>query len=104
MDHQARGQLTKHTPKRSPTVATQHIAEDPGNADAALLLLGIAAHDPSRAEFAADRAPLLLEPWAVQAALRRRRGGNRLTDKERDEIQRCTRDPDSLRWPRGTGA
>jgi hypothetical protein len=34
--------------------------------------------------------------------LRRRRGGNRLTDRERDEIRRCTRDPDSLRWPRGT--
>jgi hypothetical protein len=96
--------LAKHAPKPSPTVVTQHIAEDPDNADAALLLLGIAAHDPRRADFAANRAQLLLEPWAVQAALRRRRGSNRLTDKERDEIRRCTRDPDSLRWPRRTGA
>jgi hypothetical protein len=58
--------------------------------------------DPSRAEFGEDQAQLLLEPWAVQAALRRRRGGQRLTDKERDDIRRSTRDPDCLRWPRGT--
>lgn len=61
------------------------------------------APNPARAEFSADRVPLLLELWAAQAALRRRRGGNRLTDTERDEIRRCTRDPDRLRWPRGTG-
>jgi hypothetical protein len=75
---------------------------DPDNADAALLLLGIAAPNPERADIGADPAQLLLEPWAVQAALRRRRGGNRLTDSERDAIRRCARDPDSLRWPRGT--
>ena len=65
------------------------------------MLLGIAAPNPARAEFGNDRAQLLLEPWAVQAALRRRRGGHRLTDRERDEIWRCTRDPDCLRWPGG---
>src|SRR5260370_20966597 len=74
----------------------------PNNEDTALLLLGIAAPNPERADIGAARAQLLLEPWAVQAALRRRRGGNRLTDSERDAIRRCTRDPDSLRWPRGT--
>ena len=62
----------------------------------------VAAPNPARADIGADRAQLLLEPWAVQAALHRRRGGNRLTDRERDEIRRCIRDPDSLRWPRGT--
>jgi hypothetical protein len=51
--------------------------------DAALLLLGITAPDPARAELGENRA-LLLEPWAVQAALRRKRDGQRLTDKERD--------------------
>ena len=81
---------------------------NPDNADAALVLLGIAAPDPARADIGSrahigSRAELLLEPWAVQAALRRRRGGQRLTDQECEEIRRWTRDADSLRWPRGTG-
>jgi hypothetical protein len=94
--------LVKHAPKASRPAVTRHVSPDPDNADAALLLLGIAAPNPARAEFGKDRAQLLLEPWAVQAALRRRRGGHRLTDRERDEIRRCTRDPVCLRWPRGT--
>jgi Family of unknown function (DUF5681) len=94
--------LVKRGPKASRPAITLHISPDPDNADAALQLLGIAAPNPARADIGADRAQLLLEPWAVQAALRRRRGGQRLTDSERDEIRRCTRDPDCLRWPRGT--
>jgi hypothetical protein len=93
--------LAKHRPK-SYRPATSYRSPDPDNVDAALLLLGIAALNPKRAEFVADRTPLLLEPWAVQAALRRRRGGKSLTEDERDTIRRCTRDPDCLRWPRGT--
>jgi hypothetical protein len=38
----------------------------------------------------------------AELAKKRRRGGHRLMDRERDEIRRCTRDPDCLRWPRGT--
>jgi Family of unknown function (DUF5681) len=94
--------FAKNAPKASSPAIMCRISPDPDNADAALLLLGIAAPNPARAEFGNDRAQLLLEPWAVQAALRRRRGGQRLTERERDEIRRCTRDPDSLRWPRGT--
>ena len=94
--------LAKHAPKASRRKIPLLSSPDPDNADAALLLLGIAAADPARADIGADRAQLLLEPWAVQAALRRRRGGQRLTDRERDAIRRCARDPDSLRWPRGT--
>jgi Family of unknown function (DUF5681) len=94
--------LAKQAPKASRPAITRHISPDPDNADTALLLLGIAALNPARADIGADRAQLLLESWAVQAALRRRRGGQRLTDGECDEIRRCTRDPDSLRWPRGT--
>ena len=91
--------LEKNRPKPSQPIrhSTSH---DPDNADAALLLLGIAAHDPARAGLSKDREQLLLEPWAVQAAFRRRRGGKRLTAEERDEVVRCTRDPNSLRWPR----
>jgi hypothetical protein len=76
---------------------------DPDNADAALVLLGIAAPNPAREDMGADRAQLLLEPWAVQAALGRRRGGERLTEKEVNDVRRCARDSDTLRWPRGTG-
>jgi hypothetical protein len=94
--------LEKHAPKASRPAITRHISPDPDNADTALLLLGIAAPNPARAEFGKNRAQLLLEPWAVQEALRRRRGGQRLTEGERSEIRRCTRDPDCLRWPRGT--
>jgi hypothetical protein len=94
--------LAKHAPKTSGPEVTSHISPDPDNADAALLLLGIAAPNPKRAEFGKKRAQLLLEPWTAQAALRRRRGGQRLTDEERNAIRRCTRDPDCLRWPRGT--
>ena len=92
--------LAEHEPK-APGLAINY-SYDSDNADAALLLLGIAAHNPARAGWRKVRAQLLLEPWAVQTALRRRRGGHRLTDKELEEIRRCTRDSDSLRWPRGT--
>jgi hypothetical protein len=92
----------KHAPKASGPAITRHISPDPDNADAALLLLGIAAPNPAHAEFGGGRAQLLLEPWAVQVALHRRRGGERLTDRVCDEIRRCTRDPDCLRWPRVT--
>jgi Family of unknown function (DUF5681) len=74
---------------------------DPDNADAALVLLGVAAPHPVHAK--SGRTALLLEPWAVQAALRRRRGGQRLSEEEIEKVRRCTRDPDSLRWPRRTG-
>jgi Family of unknown function (DUF5681) len=94
--------LAKNAPKTPRHKITLLSSGDPDNADAALVLLGIAAPNPARADWGIERAQLLLQPWAVQAALRRRRGGNRLTDNERDEIRRCTRDSDSIRWPRGT--
>jgi hypothetical protein len=73
---------------------------DPRNADAAMCLLGIAAPDKSREEH--NPGAVLLEPWAVQAALGRRRGSKALTPKDIDEIERSTRAPETLRWPRRT--
>lgn len=70
----------------------------PRNADAAMCLLGIAASDRSRKGH--DPSALLLEPWAVQAALSRRRGGTALTPRDIREIERCTRAADTLRWPK----
>lgn len=93
---------TKHERQSRPPAITRNISPDPKNADDALLLLGIAVPNLARADWKQDRAQLLLEPRWVQAAIHRRRGGQRLTDRERDEIRRCTRNPDSIRWPRGT--
>ena len=65
-------------------------SKDPDNADAALVLLGI----PECAEFG-DPARLLLEPWAVQLGLRRKRRIG-LTQKDREAVMRCTRDAEAL--------
>jgi Family of unknown function (DUF5681) len=92
--------LAKHEPKPSQQILFI-TKPDPDNADAVLVLLGVAAPNPVHAN--SGRTPLLLEPWVVQAALRRRRGGERLTEEEIEEVRRCTRDPDTLRWPRRTG-
>jgi len=89
--------LAEHAPKPPRQEITIRPAPDPDNADAALVLLRVSAPDPDRAWFS-GRTLLLLEPWAVRAALRRRRGGQRLTDRELEEIRCCTRDPDSPRW------
>ena len=94
--------LAKHEPK-APQPTRRLLSPDPDNADAALVLLAIAAPNPAREHMGADRAQLLLEPWAVQAALSRRRGGQRLTEQEVNDVRRGTRDPGTLRWPRGTG-
>jgi hypothetical protein len=90
--------LAKHEPK-APRSGDWLISTGPHNADDALLVLGIAAPAPSSMAWTG----MLLEPWAVQTALSRRRGGERLTEGELDTVRLCTRDPDSLRWPRGTG-
>jgi Family of unknown function (DUF5681) len=84
-----------------PHVVSQLEPVDPENADAALQILGIATRDAGRDGRGDKREPLLLEPWAVQAALDRRRGGERLGKKEVEEIRRYTRDVAKLRWPRG---
>ncbi len=72
---------------------------DPTNAEEALLILGIAGHDPRWAQ-AEGEERLLLEPWAVQAALSRRRRSP-LSDREVGEVERCTRDVERLKWPGG---
>jgi hypothetical protein len=48
--------LAKHAPKTSWPRIKRLISPDPDNADAALLLLGIAAPNPSRMDIDANRA------------------------------------------------
>ena len=61
---------------------------DPENADTALLILGLACRNPHRQGSAFDGEQLLLETWAVQMAMSRRRGGDQLSDKKRTEVRR----------------
>ena len=86
--------------RRSTSVTVKMEPTEPRNADAAMCLLGIAAPDPSREED--NPGALLLEPWAVQAALGRRRDSKALTPRDVDDIERSTRAPQTLRWPRRT--
>lgn len=76
--------------------------QDPENANAALLILGIACEDTREFGPNDEYHRLQLEPWAVRMALGRRRGGATLTGKQVAEIRRWTRDPETLRWPRST--
>jgi hypothetical protein len=94
------GGAVEYPPKSAIQPIEMVTARHPSNADEALQLLEIVAAYAGKIGLTC--IPLLLEPWAAQAAISRRRGGSRLTDRDRDDICRLTRDPDSLRWPRGT--
>jgi hypothetical protein len=89
--------ITEKTPPANP-VEVHKEGEDPRNADEALLILGIACRDSRWSEPYGEHARLLLDPWAVEAALSRR-AGSRLDRKDIGEARRCTRDADTLRWP-----
>jgi len=65
------------------------------------LLLGIAEPDTRSYGPNDQYERLLLRPWAVQVALSRP-GRRRLSGWDISEIKRCTRDPQTLRWPAGT--
>jgi len=92
--------LAANQPSRVTKTSWGGTRQDPDNADDALLLLGIACKGPDRG-IVETRLQLLLESWAVNAALRRRRGATSLTTKEVNEIRRCTRDDGTLKLPRG---
>ena len=89
--------LAARTP---PTIAVRLIdrMHDPDNAYDALLILGIALPDPDWREQLRERR-LLLQPWAVELALHRKRQAE-WNEREAAMIQRLTYRPDTLRWPR----
>ena len=91
--------ITNKTPRHCP-VKVRMRKEDPRNANDALLILGIACRDPQWTETPApsERERLLLEPWAVKAALSRR-AGSKLTQEKLDEARRCTHDAGTIAWP-----
>lgn len=86
------------SPVRHKPIEVLHEHPDSGNADLALQILGVAALDASRREWPDPERHLLLEPWAVKAALARR-AAKELNKRDLDEARRCTRDPDTIIWP-----
>lgn len=71
---------------------------DPRNADEAMLLLGIAERDPRWVGETTYGERLLLQTWAVQAALSRP-GRRHLRARDVSEINRCTQNAGQLKWP-----
>ena len=96
-----RAEQQKSRGPQVPKITRLIMLVDPSNADAAMLILGIARHNPARADLAQaqGRAQLLLEPWAVQAALSRGRSTVPLHPRVLSEIERCTRASSTLKWP-----
>ncbi|UZK66681.1 DUF5681 domain-containing protein [Sphingomonas sp. M1-B02] len=87
----------KNSVRRKP-VEVLHEFPDSGSIESALQILGVAAPNSSRRDWPSPERHLLLEPWAVKAALRRR-GARVLTKRDLDEVRRSTRDADSIVWP-----
>ena len=73
--------LAAENRRRAPQAATVRLAHSPGNANAALLLLKVAVPNPKYQDKENAEEHLLLEPWAVQAALSRRRGAKKTVRK-----------------------
>ena len=90
----AQNQRAKQKP-----LPTLHM-HDTDNAFEALLLLGIALPDERWSDPPGKdgQQRLLLEPWAVQLALKRR-GLKNPNSEQRQDIFRCTRDAQDLIWP-----
>ena len=93
--------LARNRPPSQRRFTNAGIRQDPDNADEAMVILGIATHDPKGADRRQDRAQLLLEPWVVKLALGRSRRVRALTNKDLEDIRRCSRDDGSINWPLG---
>ena len=85
--------LAARLPIKAKPVQTKIESVDPDNADEALLILRIASLDPRSQE--PDRR-ILLQPWAVEAALNRSRTLS-LRQKDVDDIRRSVLDPEKVR-------
>jgi hypothetical protein len=92
----ARANLNPPTPKPVEVLMEKTC---PDNADAAMLLLGIAEPCENRdGPASSGDQRIVLQTWAVQKALSR--GRSPLTEKDKDGIIRACASPDQLRWPR----
>ena len=95
-------QHRKQTARRSPFLKTVLEQPDPRNADEALLLLDIIrVHEDSEDRAGAEEPQYFMMAWAVEAALRRRRGAKRIDQDTLGWILAYTRDAKSVKLPRG---
>lgn len=90
--------LGDHAGMRKSRPAEYVVEKDPQNANAAVLLLGIAARDEDHICEGDQYERLLLEPWVVKAALRRARNLG-ISEDRLEEVCRSTRSPNKLVWP-----
>jgi len=92
--------LADLAPETPPHRIDQLVSHNPDNTDEVLQILGIALPSPFRADIGqrARPTPARAAGRSGSPATQARRGG--LTDNERNNIRRETRDPDGLRWPR----
>lgn len=88
-----------HVDRPEPSPVKFQVEHDSANANEAMLVLGIAQYGAPRDGGGPATAPFQLTTWAAQAAISRP-GRKRLTDKQVDEIKRCTFESDKLKWPR----
>ena len=85
--------------KNNPSTIERVFGDDPDNAEEALQLLGIATRDWDYDPSDTETVRLQLAPWAVNQALRRKRGG-KLSKDDISEIERCTVDGADIDWPK----
>jgi len=83
----------------APSPIKFQVEHDSDNANEAMLILGIAQYGPPRVGGGPATAPFQLTTWAAQAAISRP-GCKKLTDKEIEEVERCTFESKRLKWPR----
>lgn len=93
--------IARHQPQQRRGVVFAGTRQDPDNADEILLLLRIVAINPEKNTPDMKRRQLLLEPWVVKAALKKRGLAQSLRKSQVENIRRCTRDDGSIIWPDG---
>lgn len=93
--------LAKLDPPK-PGPGKMEIEHDADNANAAMLILGIAAHGEAPSGGGPAMRPLRIATWAAQAAISRR-GRRHLDARAVEDIERLVANPGKLRWPRGRG-
>lgn len=89
------------TSERAQPVKILFEPHDPDNADEAMRILQIAAYETESVDASDGQLRPKLSPWAVQAAIRRRHGGKRLSSREVEQIKFFTANAQRLIWPRG---
>lgn len=82
-----------------PSTTSMRFEHDSDNANAAMLILGIADYDEPLHDAGPATRRLKLATWAAQAAISRP-GQRPLDEKQIETVRRLTLNPEKLKWPR----